>query len=184
MRFLLFFFGLSVCGLIATLSYPAFADWVLVAGPCVVASAILLLGKWLRTVKDPKNWAVVDGSNVLHWRDGVPDIATVRDVVDALIATGLTPGVVFDANVGYKISDRYMKDKTLAALLGLPVDRVMVAPKGTPADTLVLQVARDLGATIVTNDRFRDWADDYPDVLQAKELVRGGYRNGAVWLSL
>ena len=114
----------------------------------------------------------------------MPDITTVRDVVEALTTAGLTPGVVFDANVGYKISDRYMKDKTLATMLGLPVDRVMVAPKGTPADPLVLQVARDLGATIVTNDRFRDWADEYSDVLQARDLVQGGYRKGALWLSL
>ncbi len=127
---------------------------------------------------------MVDGSNILHWREGIPDIATVREVVDALTASGLTPGVVFDANVGYKISDRYMNDKALALLLGLPVDRVMVAPNGTPADPLVLQVARDLSATIVTNDRFRDWVDDYPDVLQAKEPVQGGYRNGALWLAL
>ncbi|WP_282153698.1 NYN domain-containing protein [Ruegeria atlantica] len=184
MRLPLFLFVLSICGLFAALSRPAFSDWAMVAGLCTVASAILLLGKWLRRSKAPENWAVVDGSNILHWREGIPDIATVREVVDALTASGLTPGVVFDANVGYKISDRYMNDKALASLLGLPVDRVMVAPKGTPADPLVLQVARDLSATIVTNDRFRDWVDDYPDVLPAKELVQGGYRNGALWLAL
>ncbi|UAB87460.1 hypothetical protein I5192_09355 [Ruegeria sp. SCSIO 43209] len=163
---------------------PAFSDWLLLTGPCALASLLLLFGKRLRRLKTSKNWAVVDGSNVLHWKGGVPNIATVREVVDELKTKGRTPGVVFDANVGYKISDRYMNDSSLAALLGLPCSHVMVAPKGTPADPLVLQVARDLGAAIVTNDRFRDWDDEYSDVLEKSSLVRGGFKDKTLWLSL
>ena len=145
---------------------------------------MLLFGKRLRRLKTSKNWAVVDGSNVLHWKGGVPNIATVREVVDELKTKGRTPGVVFDANVGYKISNSYMNDSSIAALLGSPRSHVMVAPKGTPADPLVLQVARDLGAAIVTNDRFRDWDDEYSDVLEKSSLVRGGFKDKTLWLSL
>lgn len=184
--------------------FPAHTDWLLLTAPTAVASAILLLWKALsrrkaprrskkpqkshrkapRRPKTPKKWAVVDGSNVMYWKGDKPDVATVRAVVAALIKAEMIPGVVFDANVGYKISDHYMHDKELAALLRLPVDQVMVVPKGVPADPYVLQVARDYDATIVTNDRFRDWADDYHDVLDAKTPVRGGYNKGALWLSL
>ena len=173
------------CGasIFAVLS-PDYSDWLLLTAPSALASAFLLIWKGLQRPTKPKNWAVVDGSNVMHWKGDKPDISTVRAVVNALIKAGMTPGVVFDANVGYKLSDRYMHNKELAGLLGLPVDQVMVVPKGVPADPYVLQIARDFDATIVTNDRFRDWAGDYPDVLDAKPPVRGGYKKGALWLSL
>ena len=60
----------------------------------------------------------------------------------------------------------------------------MVVSKGTPADPTILAAARDLGAQIVTNDRFRDWAEAHPEVTEAGHLVRGGYPSGKLWLSL
>jgi hypothetical protein len=36
----------------------------------------------------------------------------------------------------------------------------------------------------VTNDRFRDWAEDFPDVAATAALIRGGYREGRLWLDL
>ncbi|MCU0912684.1 MAG: hypothetical protein MUE98_15560, partial [Rhodobacteraceae bacterium] len=41
-----------------------------------------------------------------------------------------------------------------------------------------------LGAQIVTNDRFRDWVERFPEVRQPGHLVRGNYRDGALWLDL
>lgn len=120
----------------------------------------------------------------MHWNGGTPNIDTVAEVISTLSQAGLTPGVVFDANAGYKLTGHYMKDAALASRLGLPKNRVLVAPKGTPADPLVLQAAKDFGAAIVTNDRFRDWAEDYSDVLTTNKPIRGGYRDGALWLSL
>ncbi len=125
---------------------------------------------------------LVDGSNVLHWKDDTPQIATVRQVVDRLTDQGFSPGVVFDANAGYKIGDRYRDDAAMAAYLGLPEDRVLVVPKGTPADPVLLATARDLGAPIVTNDRFRDWAETHPEVREPGHLIRGGYADGKLWL--
>ncbi|WP_171128816.1 hypothetical protein [Ruegeria sp. HKCCA6707] len=181
MRVFLIVFLLSFSATAIAIVIPSFSVWLLLSVPCAISSALLLARKWLRR---PKNWAVIDGSNVMHWKDGEPSLDTVRDVVDALKQAGLTPGVVFDANVGYKVSDRYMRDTAPALHLGLPKNRVMVAPKGVPADPYVLQVAKDYDATIVTNDRFRDWAEDYADVMNAKDPVRGGYKNGKLWLSL
>ena len=90
--------------------------------------------------------------------------------------------MVFDATVGYKIGTRYRDDAEMAAHLGLPVDRVLVVPKGTPADPVVLATARDLDAPIVTNDRYRDWAETYPEVQTPGLLIRGGYAEGRLWL--
>ena len=183
-RFLSTIFIISVCGVVVAALNAGLSVWFLLAVPCAIASALLFLKSWLQSAEDNKNWIVIDGSNVMYWNGGIPKLETVREVVSTLTNAGLTPGVVFDANAGYKISGRYIHDKALGNLLGLPEDRVMVVPKGTPADLMILQVAGDYGAMIVTNDRFRDWIDDYADVLKSREPVRGGYKNGELWLSL
>jgi len=103
---------------------------------------------------------------------------------NAIALLGYSPGVVFDANAGYKITGRYQHDGALGRLLGLPEDRVMVVAKGTQADPTVLTAARDLGARVVSNDRFRDWVEAYPEVLDPGHVVRGGYRGGKLWLDL
>lgn len=132
--------------------------------------------------RDPRDWVVVDGSNVLHWHEGTPKLATLVEVLAELSARGLSAGVIFDANVGYKISTRYLDDADLAKMLKLPLEQVLVVHKGTPADAVILKSARDLGARVVTNDRYRDWAEAYPEVAQEGLLIRGGYRGGKVWL--
>jgi hypothetical protein len=90
--------------------------------------------------------------------------------------------VVFDANVGWKLVGRYLAEYELSDILGLPQDQVLVVPKGSPADPWLLTTARDFGARIVTNDRFRDWAEDHPEVATPGFLVRGGVSGDKVWL--
>jgi hypothetical protein len=129
-----------------------------------------------------KKAAVIDGSNVMHWDGEVARLAPLRDVIGALKAKGYTPGIIFDANAGYKLADRYLDDRDFAKLLKLRADRVLVVPKGEPADPTILASAREMGAKIVTDDRFRDWAGEYPEVTEPGHLVRGGYRDGVLWL--
>ncbi len=130
----------------------------------------------------PPRWILVDGSNVMYWKDNRPDWLPLRQVVGQLGGRGFTPGVVFDANAGYKLTGAYMNDRALARALGIPAARVLVAPKGTPADVYLLETARDLQAPVVTNDRYRDWAESYPEIAEAGFLVRGGFREGEVWM--
>lgn len=174
--------GLSLSALAAALALPGLSDLLLLAVPCTLASLWLLLRAALG--RDRPKWIVVDGSNVLHWNGNVPQIDTLREVLGHLVDQGYTPGVVFDANAGYLIADRYLNDRALARLLGLPAERVMVVDKGTPADPTVLAAARDLGARIVSNDRYRDWADQHPELADPHLLIRGEYRNGALWMDL
>lgn len=153
---------------------------LLVAGVLVVAVTAGLRRLWRRL--RPRRHVIVDGSNVMHWRDNIPDIAPLRAVVAELQRRGLTPGVVFDANAGYKLAGRYRHDGEMARLLGLPVDQVMVVPKGEIADAWILAAARDLGARVVTNDRYRDWAESHPEVARPGHLIRGRFRDGKLWL--
>ncbi len=125
---------------------------------------------------------VIDGSNVMHWDGEIPRLATLRQVIAELRARGCQPGIIFDANAGYKFADRYLDDSHFAKLLDLPGDRVLVVPKGEPADPTILEAARELGAKVLTNDRYRDWAEVYPEVTDPGLLVTGGVRRGKVWL--
>ena len=99
-----------------------------------------------------------------------------------LVRQGFRPGVVFDANVGYKLTGQFLGERELARLLSLPRDQILVVPKGSQADPFLLETARDLKARIVTNDRYRDWTDRFPDVAQPDKLIRGEIRDGRVWL--
>ena len=90
--------------------------------------------------------------------------------------------VMFDANVGYHLSGEFMNDAAMSKLLKLPKDRVLVAPRGTPADEMILQAARDLGARIVTNDRYRDWVEAFPEITDPGYLIQGRYQQGDVKL--
>ncbi|MBN2629473.1 MAG: hypothetical protein JXR75_02900 [Rhodobacteraceae bacterium] len=185
--------SLACVALPLVLPEPVWRDLSLLAFSTGSASLILLLrggssrtGPRRHRTGQPSDAKpiVIDGSNVMHWRDEVPQIATVREVVATLTAQGYALGVVFDANAGYKMMDRYLDDRPLARMLKLPVDRVLVVPKGSPADPIILLAAREQGACIVSNDRYRDHAETHPEVLEPGTLVRGGYRNGQLWLDL
>jgi putative transposase len=58
----------------------------------------------------------------------------------------------------------------------------ILAPKAVVADTWILAAVRDLDARIVTNDRTRDHAAQHPEVTRPGHLIRGGYRDGRLWL--
>ncbi|WP_323035942.1 NYN domain-containing protein [Pararhodobacter sp.] len=127
---------------------------------------------------------LVDGSNVMHWAGGKPDLATVKLVVQDLKRQGFAPTVWFDANAGYLTHGRYLGPRDLARPIGLQSDRINLAPRGTPADPLILQSAQKMRARVVTNDRFRDWSDTYPYLTSPGVLVQGQVARGLVSLTL
>lgn len=136
-----------------------------------------------KTLPD-RPYAVIDGSNVMHWNDNRPDLAPVAAAVDTLCKAGYRPGVIFDANAGYKLANRYQGDAQLAGFLGLPAEDVLVVPKGQQADPFLLDFARDTGAIVISNDRFRDRIADYPDLAAQGRLIRGDWRDGRLRLDL
>jgi hypothetical protein len=180
----LFLFLVSLAGILCAIVVPGASDWLLLAVPSGLASLILWLKALRHEVAADLPWVILDGSNVMHWRDNTPQVETLREVIVALERAGFAPGIVFDANAGYKLVGRYLDRRDLAAVLGLPLSRVMIVDKGEPADPVILTAARDHGVRIVTNDRFRDWEGSYPDIAKAGMLIRGGYRDGQLWLDL
>lgn len=155
-------------------------NWAILFSLFALLLVSVLLRRWRR--KPEGNWIVVDGSNVLYWDRETPDLSSVRHIIDVLKSEGYSPVVWFDANVGYLIGDRYLGPRPLADFLGLPFKYVFVAAKGTPADPFLLNGAERLGARVVTNDRFRDWEEEFPRIREDGFLVRGYIRGEEVGL--
>lgn len=149
---------------------PVLSPALLLAAFGLVASILLLVHSRTR---QPKRWIVVDGSNVMYWRDDTPRLHTVRQCIEELVGLGWTPVLWFDANVGYLVSSRYMGPRELSRVLRYPAANINVAPRGKPADPLLIEQARSLGARIVTNDRYRDWVGAYPQVADPDLFLRG-----------
>ena len=126
---------------------------------------------------------VIDGSNVIYWRNETPDLVPLQALIARLGAERRRPVVWFDANAGYLVRGRYMGEAAFAHALGLPRRQVFVAPRGTPADPLILQSAATLGARIVTNDRYRDWRESHPILNDPDRLIRGRWQDGALILA-
>ena len=129
-----------------------------------------------------RRWVVIDGSNVMFWEDETPSLSAVAAVVGEVRRAGLTPLVWFDANAGYKLADRYMNPRDLSRAIGLSTKQVRVAPKGSPADPLLLDDAEKLESGVVSNDRYRDWVTRFPGVIRPELLVRGRVEGGAALL--
>jgi len=173
--------ALSAAGIVAAFTVPGWGDVLLLSVPCVVASLWLSAKAILRRLRP---WAVIDGSNVMHWRGGSPSLAPLRDTVATLTARGFRTLIVFDANAGHVLAGRYLSGPALAARIGVRRGRVIVVDKGSAADPVILACARRLGARVITNDRYREWAHAHPEVTRPDFLVRGRYRTGRLHLPL
>jgi len=105
------------------------------------------------------NVVLVDGSNVAHSTEGeraqVSNIVAIRD---KLRAEGLEPIIVADAALRHQIDDANRYEQLIDA------GEIRQAPAGTDADYFILSFARELNASIVSNDRFRDRIKEFPEV--------------------
>lgn len=102
---------------------------------------------------------LVDGSNVAHSSEGErARLANILLVVEKIREEGLEPIVVADAALRHQIDDSAAYEKLVED------GKVKQAPAGTDADYFILSFARELEASVVSNDRFRDRISKYQDV--------------------
>jgi hypothetical protein len=112
-----------------------------------------------------KQIVLVDGSNVAHSTEGEKaQLANILAVREKMTAEGFEPVVVVDAALRHQIDDRAGYEQLVESGV------VRQAPAGTDADYFILSFARELDARIVSNDRFRDRIDAFPDA--ADRLIR------------
>ena len=102
--------------------------------------------------------ALVDGSNVAHSSEGEKArLENIRVVVLKLREEGYEPIVVADAALRHQIDDIEGYEARVES------GKIRQAPSGTDADYFILAFARELDAFIVSNDRFRDRQEAFPD---------------------
>lgn len=147
--------------------------------PTVFVAGLLA---WQQLRRRLRKSVVVDGSNVMHWNGGTPKLETLQEIVRHMVKRGYHVTVIFDANAGYKIASRYMRADEFARRLGLPKDSVRVMDRGQPADPFLFETAKRQRSRILSNDRFRDWLEQHPDLAQDGKVIRGGYDNGKLWM--
>jgi hypothetical protein len=108
---------------------------------------------------------IVDGSNVAHSSEGErAHLANIVAVCDKLREEGYEPVVLVDAALRHQIDDRGSYERLV------DTGAIRQAPAGTDADYFILSFARELDASIVSNDRFRDRQKAFPDA--AKRLIK------------
>lgn len=115
---------------------------------------------------------IIDGSNVAHSSEGGAHLENIRLVMDKLEEEGFHPIVLADAALRHQIDDvnRY------ESLIDQGIIRQ--APAGTDADYFILSFAREFDADIVSNDRYRDRQDSFPEARD--RVIRYMIVNGEV----
>jgi hypothetical protein len=106
---------------------------------------------------EDKRIALVDGSNVAYSVEGGARIENIILICEKLAEDGLEPIVVVDAALRHQIDDEDKYEELVEQ------GEIRQAPAGTDADYFILSFARELDASIVSNDRFRDHEQGFPD---------------------
>ena len=104
---------------------------------------------------------VVDGSNVAYAVEGLgARLENIRVVCRKLQEEGFRPVVLVDAKLRHEIDE--------PAEYEALVEKGMIrqAPAGTDADYFILSFAREFDARVLSNDRFRDLAGGFPEIVE------------------
>lgn len=108
--------------------------------------------------KNDSRVAIVDGSNVAHSSEGDrARLENIRLVAARLVEEGYEPVVVADAALRHQIDDNAGYERMVED------GGIRQAPAGTDADYFILSFARELDAVVVSNDRFKDRLDAFPE---------------------
>jgi hypothetical protein len=108
---------------------------------------------------DGKKMVVIDGANVAYEErsaGGKPKLSNLLKVRRELEERGLEAVIIIDASLKYDIDDQEQLETLIQS------QQVRQVPAGTDADFFIIQFADQLDALMVTNDRYRDYAERFP----------------------
>ena len=106
-----------------------------------------------------KRMVVIDGANVAYEErsaGGKPKFSNLLKVRRELEEKGFEPVILVDASLKYDIDDQEQLENLIRS------QQVRQVPAGTDADFFIIQFSQELDALIVTNDRYKDYADQHP----------------------
>jgi hypothetical protein len=128
-------------------------------------------------VGDDSPRVLVDGSNVAHATEGgEAKLENILLVMAKLREERFEPRIVADAALRHQIDDKKAYEQLIED------GTVHQAPAGTDADYFILSFAREMDARILTNDRFRDRAQEFAK--ERDRIIRYMIVDGAVVLEL
>ena len=119
---------------------------------------------------------LLDGSNILHWGKAGRGVSLrpVLAIAEELKRRGESYQVYFDASARHLLKSAAGELEQYEKLLADDPDHFQQVPAGTRADDFLLLIAsQDSSARIMTQDRFKDYADRYPQVVRADRLLPG-----------
>jgi hypothetical protein len=124
---------------------------------------------------EEKPAAIIDGSNVAHSTEGgTARLENITVVSEKLREEGYEPIVIVDAALRHNIDRRDEFERLVDE------GTIRQVPAGTDADYFILSFAREMDASVVSNDRFRDRQKAFPDALE--RVIRYMIVNGEVVL--
>jgi hypothetical protein len=106
-----------------------------------------------------KEAIIIDGANVAYEErsaGGRPKLSNLLKVRRELEERGFEALILVDASLKYDIDDQQQLETLIAS------QQVRQVPAGTDADFFIIQLAEQLDARIVTNDRYKDYAERFP----------------------
>lgn len=112
-----------------------------------------------------RRMVVIDGANVAYEErnaGGKPKFANLLKVRRELEEKGFESVILVDASLKYDIDDQEQLENLIRS------QQVRQVPAGTDADFFIIQFSQELDALIVTNDRYKDYADQYPWVTERR----------------
>ena len=112
-----------------------------------------------------KKTVVIDGANVAYEErsaGGKPKLSNLLKVRRELEERGQEAVIIVDASLKYDIDDQEQLEKLIKS------QQVRQVPAGTDADYFIIHLAHELDALIVTNDRYKDYLDQYPWITERR----------------
>ena len=137
---------------------------------------------FMRDLRLDEKTAVIDGSNIYHLgRENGLDAQPLGEVAYLLRSQGYRIVCFFDANIFHTLCEHGAFSRTerhsfamLERVFGLSEDEIYVVPSGVQADRFILECLKYMPISFaVTNDRFRDYANQYAAVMR-DDLWRKG----------
>lgn len=116
---------------------------------------------------------VIDASNVAYYSKNdksQPQMSNILAAVKALEESGDEFVIIADASLRHDIDDKVKYEKLLES------ENVEEAPAGNDADHFILEIADSENAKILSNDKFRDYADEFTNIksMRIPFTIEGG----------
>jgi hypothetical protein len=112
-----------------------------------------------------KEMIVIDGANVAYEErsaGGKPKLSNLLRVRGELEERGFEAIILVDASLKYDIDDQSQLETLIQS------QQVRQVPAGTDADFFIIQFAEQFNALVVTNDRYKDYVEQYPWITERR----------------